>query len=243
MATSKKITICGLFAAFTLAVASLPAVAQTLTVRVDTFKSGQTIPPQYAFCVPAAQGHTAPGLDINPRISWSKGPAGTKSYAIIATDPDVPTIRTDMNQEGKTVAAAIPRRTFYHWILVDISPRVRSLAKGADSASRVARGKPATPSKAGVKGLNDYTAAMAGNEQMKGAYYGYDGPCPPWNDEVVHHYHFTVYALSVPSLNLSGAFGGAEAMAALQGKVLAQGEVIGLYTQNPAVAATLPKKK
>jgi len=30
---------------------------------------------------------------------------------------------------------------------------------------------------------------------MKGTYFGYDGPAPPWNDSVVHHYAFTLYAV------------------------------------------------
>lgn len=235
-----KIAAFGLLAASMAAVS--PASAQTLTVHVDSLKNGGTMSTQYAFCVPAAQGHTAPGPDVNPRISWSKGPAGTKSYAVILSDTDSPTIRDNMNKEGAVVAADMPRRMFYHWTLVDIPPGVRSVAKGADSSSRVVHGKPATPSKAGMKGLNDYTKVTASNEQMAGQYYGYDGPCPPWNDEKPHHYHFTVYALSVKSLGLSGGFDAAATLAAMQGKILAQGELLALYTQNPAVAATLSKK-
>jgi phosphatidylethanolamine-binding protein (PEBP) family uncharacterized protein len=72
---------------------------------------------------------------------------------------------------------------------------------------------------------------------MKGQYYGYDGPCPPWNDDLVHHYHFTVYALSVPSLGLPKDFDGPAAMDAMKGKILAQGEELGLFTQNPAKGA------
>jgi hypothetical protein len=29
---------------------------------------------------------------------------------------------------------------------------------------------------------------------MAGSYFGYDGPFPPWNDSLVHHYVFTLYA-------------------------------------------------
>jgi hypothetical protein len=76
---------------------------------------------------------------------------------------------------------------------------------------------------------------------MKGQYFGYDGPCPPWNDEIVHHYHFTVYALNVASLNLPAGFAAADAMAAMNGVVLAKGDVVGLYAQNPAVIAKMPK--
>jgi Raf kinase inhibitor-like YbhB/YbcL family protein len=131
----------------------------------------------------------------------------------------------------------IKRHDFFHWILVDVPPSVTSIKEGADSNARVVHGKPATPSAAGVKGLNDYTKVTAANDAMKGNYYGYDGPCPPWNDELVHQYHFTVYALSVSSLNLPKDFDAAAAQDAMKDKILAQGELVALYTQNPAKGA------
>ncbi|HKO08079.1 MAG TPA: YbhB/YbcL family Raf kinase inhibitor-like protein [Alphaproteobacteria bacterium] len=222
--------------------ATTPAAAQALKVSIDSLARVKVIPDKYAFCNPAKEGHVKPGADVSPRISWSRGPAGTKSYAIIATDPDVPSIRTDMNQEGKTLSATMPRVTFFHWVLVDIPPNVRSLAAGADSDARVVHGKPQSPSTVGLRGLNGYTNAFAANEQMKGDYFGYDGPCPPWNDEIPHHYHFTVYALSAATLNLSGAFTGLDAMKAMEGLVLAKGEVVGVYAQNPEVLAKLRQK-
>jgi phosphatidylethanolamine-binding protein (PEBP) family uncharacterized protein len=92
---------------------------------------------KFAFCVPAAQGHTTGGANLSPSISWSKGPRGTKSYAIILYDTDSPA-------------------------------------------------------------------------------------------------ELTVYALSVPSLDLPKGFDGP---AAMKGKILAQGEELGLFTQNPAEGA------
>ena len=82
-----KSLIVGMFAvAAAVGLAAGPAAAQkTLKVSVDSVKNGKKIPDKYAFCNPAAQGHTQPGPDISPRISWSKGPAGTRSYAIIAS--------------------------------------------------------------------------------------------------------------------------------------------------------------
>ena len=50
---------------------------------------------------------------------------------------------------------------------------------------------------------------------------------------LVHHYHFTVYALSVKSLGLPAGFDAEAALDAMKGKILAQGEELGLYTQNP----------
>ncbi len=226
-------------AAIMLAVlAATPASARELRVSVDTFKNGEMIPNKYAFCIPAAQGHTAPGPNFNPSISWSPGPRGTKSYAIMLYDTDSPAEqREKMNKDSITMTSAVPRRTFYHWVLVDIPPRIRSLTEGADSDARVVHGKPAIPAAGGIRGLNDYTRVTADNDAMKGQYYGYDGPCPPWNDAVVHHYHFAVFALSVKSLDLPRDFDGGAALEVMKDKILAQGEVVGLYTQNPAVGA------
>ena len=71
---------------------------------------------------------------------------------------------------------------------------------------------------------------------MAGDYYGYDGPCPPWNDEIAHRYVFTVYALDVeraaarrPLRRRRGA------RRRSQGHVLAQAAITGRYTLNPAV--------
>ena len=46
---------------------------------------------------------------------------------------------------------------------------------------------------------------------MSGDYFGYDGPCPPWNDALVHRYVFTLYALDVATLGLQGPFTGCAA--------------------------------
>ena len=70
---------------------------------------------------------------------------------------------------------------------------------------------------------------------MGGHYGGYDGPCPPWNDSILHHYHFTVYALDVASLGLTGPFTGADAQAALSGHVLAEAAHVGTYSLNQDV--------
>ena len=147
-----------------------------------------------------------------------------------------------MNKEGETLTAAVKRRIFNHWILVDIPPSVHSIKEGAASHERVLHGKPATPAPAGgVNGLNDYTTATAANPAMKGNYYGYDGPCPPWNDENLHHYHFAVYALSVKKLDVPKDFDATAAKDAMTGKILAEGELVAVYTQNPAKGAQAAK--
>ena len=73
---------------------------------------------------------------------------------------------------------------------------------------------------------------------MQGDYYGYDGPCPPWNDEIVHHYVFTLYALDVAKLRLDGRFTAADVVRAMAGHVLDQASLTGIYSLNPALAST-----
>ena len=72
-----------------------------------------------------------------------------------------------------------------------------------------------------------------------GVYGGYDGPCPPWNDSIMHHYHFEVFALDVDSLGLSAEeLSGPAALEAMAGHVLAAGSYVGIYSLNAAVTGT-----
>jgi Raf kinase inhibitor-like YbhB/YbcL family protein len=54
---------------------------------------------------------------------------------------------------------------------------------------------------------------------------GYKGMCPPTG---THHYHFYVYALNT-KLNLSGNTNKADLEKAMQGHILAEGKITGLY--------------
>ena len=222
---------------------AVPAVAksQKLTVTVEGVSKGKAIPADYSFCVPADQGHVTLGPNKSPKISWSAGPPKTQSYAIIVVDTDVPSVATDVNKEGKTIPSKLKRVKFYHWVLVDIPASVSSLDAAADSEGVKPHGKPPGPGKVGMRGINSYTDWFAGDDTMEGNYAGYDGPCPPWNDTRRHHYHFTVYALDVPTLGLSGTFGAPDALKAMKRHVLAKGEAVGVYALNPAVAAKLQR--
>ena len=209
-----------------------------LTVTIDGWADGATIPGTFAFGVPAADGPMTFGPNRNPRIAWTGAPAGAKSFAIICHDPDVPSVADDVNKEGVSISADLPRVDFYHWVLVDIPASITEIAEGADSDGVTVGGKPAGPAAVGVRGLNSYTDFLAGSDDLKGDYAGYDGPCPPWNDTLLHHYHFTVYALDVETLGLGDRFGGGEALKAMEGHVLAEGAWMGTYTLNPAIGGT-----
>ncbi len=208
-------------------------MAANLNVSMEAWNDGEPIPEEYAFCVPADEGHVTMGANLSPAMRWSGAPDDTKSYAIICNDPDVPSVADDVNQEGRIIPADLPRVDFCHWVLVDVPADITSLDKGAESGGVTPGGKPHGPTGHGVRGINRYTEWFEGDEQMAGSYGGYDGPCPPWNDTILHHYVFTVYALDVVSLGLSGTFSCKEALEAMEGHVLAEGSCTGTYTLNP----------
>ncbi len=201
----------------------------TLSVTVTGVKPNGAIPTVYAYCAPAAKGHEADGPNRSPAIRWSKGPAGTASYAMVMVDTDAPSSFDTANQEGKIIPATLKRNNFFHWVLVDIPPSVTQVPEGAESTGHAA--KPVGPAKYGLRGANDLGVFGF----VKGPSGGYDGPCPPWNDALAHHYHFGVYALHVKSLGLTGTFTGGDALRAMQAHLLADGQVVGVYSLNPDV--------
>ncbi len=208
-----------------------------LALEVTGIVDGQPIPGEFAFCVPAAEGHVAMAPNRNPRVAWTGAPEGTRSFALLCIDADAPTDATDVNREGATVPASLPRGAFSHWVLVDIPGSATAIGEGQDSDGVTPRGKAVGPTAHGVRGRNDYTAWFAGDPDMEGTYGGYDGPCPPWNDELVHHYTFTVHALDIATLGLHGPFGADDVRAAIDGHVLASASITGTYTLNPALGA------
>ncbi len=230
--------------AFMLTAPAAPARAAVaaLKVRVGGVKPGGIVAKKLAFCAFNRKGEVGLGLDRSPAIWWSKGPPGTKSYAIIVHDSDVPSVGTNVNKKGTTLPASMPRVNFYHWVLVDIPTRIRHIPYAADSKGVTPHGKKPGPTKYGLQGINSYTDWFASDPKMKGEYGGYDGPCPPWNDAIPHHYHFAVYALDIPKLGVSGDFTGPDALKAMEGHILAEGSVVGLYSLNKAVVKEMKKK-
>src|SRR5262245_46504118 len=95
---------------------------------------------------------------------------------------------------------------FTHWVLFDIPAATTSLPEGFQ------------PGSVGVSGNSGFRRA------------GYGGPCPPSG---VHHYHFTLSALDVPTLGLQAGATKADVEKAMQGRVLASADLVGLYQRQP----------
>jgi Raf kinase inhibitor-like YbhB/YbcL family protein len=93
-----------------------------------------------------------------------------------------------------------PSGTFTHWVLYDLPGTTKELTEGSSGG--------------GKEGMNDFGKK------------GYGGPCPPPGG--AHRYYFRVYALDTASLGDAGR-SKEEVTAAMQGHILAQGELMGRY--------------
>jgi Raf kinase inhibitor-like YbhB/YbcL family protein len=194
------------------------------------------IPEEYAFCAPDRTTRVKLSKNCNPHLAWSDLPPGTRSLVVICHDPDVPSKPDDVNQEGRVIPASLPRVDFYHWVLVDIDPNSSPIRAGEFSEGVTARGKKGPEGPRGTRqGINDYTMWFANDKDMAGNYFGYDGPCPPWNDEIAHRYVFTLYALDVEKCPVTGIFRGPDVLKAIEGHVLEKASFTGLYSLNPSV--------
>lgn len=205
-------------------------------LRSDSFAHGQPIPAEFAFA--RIGDPIALSDNRSPHLAWSGAPEDTRSFVLMCLDPDAPSRPDDVNKADRQVPADLPRAEFVHWLMVDIPAECGELAAGSCAEGVVPHGKkdPLGPPGA-AQGLNDYTGWFSGDTGMEGEYYGYDGPCPPWNDTLVHHYFFRVYALDVASLDLHGRFTVADVRRMMDGHVLAEAALMGIYSLNPQVPA------
>lgn len=204
-------------------------------LRSDDFSHDGPIPDDNAFCLIDPDTHVRFGPNLSPHVEWGDVPDGTESFALLFIDVDVPTSGVDVNQEGREVPSDLARTDFTHWALVDIDPTVTIIERGAFSNGVTRRGKEGRAGRP-KEGVNDYTGWFEGDADMEGTYKGYDGPCPPWNDSIIHHYHMTVYALDIPTLELTDDFTGPDVREAMGGHVLDQANIVGTYTLNPRLA-------
>ena len=220
----------GLWAALAMAASGCSAHAEVseLPVRIDALDARGRFADRAAFCPPP--GSTA--KDVSPGVIWSKGPPGTRSYVLLMTDPDVPADLTLINKPGVAIAREAPRMRVFHWVLADIPPTITAIPAGADSEGLEPGGKPVGPTPHGLRGANVFTTFLSGVKGMTGTYGGYDGPCPPANDQRVHRYVVRVLALDVATLGLSGPFTGTDVERAMTGHVIAEGEAVGTYSLN-----------
>ncbi len=208
-----------------------------MKISSSSFEHNGVIPERCAFGVIDPASHVRLSDNYSPQLSWTDVPEGTRSLVLVCLDSDVPTKPDDVNQEGRTVPADLPRADFSHWVMVDMNPGTTELEEGACSDKITACGKTDPKGPLGSRqGQNDYTGWFAGDPDMAGTYLGYDGPCPPWNDSIVHHYHFTLYATDLKRCPVEGAFTARDVLEAIEGHILDQATLTGRYRLNPDVS-------
>ena len=91
-----------------------------MEISSSAFKEGEYIPIKY----------TCSGDDVSPQLVWSNVPADTKSFAIIADDPDAPV------------------GTWVHWVLYNIPANKNGLSEDLSKKEMLSDGT--------VQGINDF---------------------------------------------------------------------------------------
>ncbi|MDE3202404.1 MAG: YbhB/YbcL family Raf kinase inhibitor-like protein [Acidobacteriota bacterium] len=99
-----------------------------------------------------------------------------------------------------------PGSTWTHWLIWNIPAKSSGLQDGVPKVETLDNGS--------RQGRNDFRRS------------GYGGPCPPRGKP--HHYHFKVFALDT-ILNLPAGAGRNQLESAMQGHVITQGELVGIY--------------
>ena len=94
--------------------------AMKLNLSSTSFGAGGNIPKQF----------TCDGEDRSPELHWTDPPAGTKSFALIADDPDAPV------------------GTWVHWVLFNLPADMRNLPENAPKTDSLDHGA--------IQGQNDF---------------------------------------------------------------------------------------
>ncbi|MCY7353483.1 MAG: YbhB/YbcL family Raf kinase inhibitor-like protein [Lysobacter sp.] len=200
-------------------------------ITSSSFEHGKRIPAEYAMGAPEGFGGNR-----NPQLAWNDEPDGTKSFAMLCIDTDVPTVAEMGGKDGVEIPVDQPRTDFVHWAMVDVAADISEIAAGScsDGITRQGKQSPSGP-KGSRQGLNSYTDWFAGDVEMQGDYFGYDGPYPPANDLRLHRYFFRIFALDVARLDVPDRFTAADVFHAMQGHVLAEAATYATYSLHPDV--------
>lgn len=96
-----------------------------LTANTETERNMQLTSPAFLHMQDLPIEHSCKSVGINPPLAWHSVPHGTKSLALIVSDPDAPT------------------PPWIHWVVFNIPPTVTGLDAGmsADKISGIGIGK------------------------------------------------------------------------------------------------------
>lgn len=101
-------------------VGTIPPGSEAFNIQAEAFQAGADIPRKFS----------CQGSDASPALAWTEPPAGTRSLALIADDPDA------------------PGGTFVHWVLYDVPATARRLTEAVPPGEEIVGG--------GRQGTNDF---------------------------------------------------------------------------------------
>lgn len=166
-----------------------PQTAKAFSLRSPAFADGSLIPAKYA-----------EDAKMSPPLEWRDPPAGTKSFALAMTDPDLP---EQFN---------FPR-AFAHWLVFNIPATARGLPEGASPEGRMPKGA--------VELASDFVTF-----EIPGYGRGYGGPWPP---DAPHRYVFSLYALKTEKLEIPDAADYVEFVRAVLPAAITTATMVGVY--------------
>ena len=142
--------------------------------------------------------------------AFSQGAMIPAEYTCDGANISPPLSVTDVPQGAQSLVLIVddpdaPHGTWTHWVVWNITPAPFAIAAGA------------VPPGAAVGTTSAGTT-------------GYHGPCPPSG---THRYHFQVYALNTAFKKLVSASVAANVRALMQGHLLSQADLVGIYSYNP----------
>lgn len=167
----------------------VPQTAKAFSLRSPAFADGGLIPARYA-----------EDAGRSPPLEWSDPPAGTKSFALAMTDPDLP---EQFN---------FPR-AFAHWLVFNIPASVRGLPEGASPEGRMPKGA--------IELASDFVTF-----EIPGYGRGYGGPWPP---DAPHRYVFSLYALKTERLEIPDTADYVEFVRAVLPAAITTATMVGVY--------------
>jgi len=120
---------------------------------------------------------------------------------------------SDVPESAKSLALIsddpdAPMGTWVHWVAYNIPPSEKGFQENMPKDKKLPNGT--------LQGITDFKRI------------GYGGPCPPSG---THRYFFKLYALDT-KLNLDSGVSKKDLLKAMEGHILAQGELMGKYKRS-----------
>lgn len=144
--------------------------------------------------------------------AFAEGQAIPRQYTCDGVNFSPPLEWSGVPKNAKTIAIIAddpdaPSGTWVHWVLYNLPADRIGLVENAPAAEKMPGG--------GLQGKNDFDKL------------GYGGPCPPRG---THRYFFKLYAVDSELAPNAGATK-ADLLKAMEGHILAQGQLIGIYSR------------